>query len=288
MKKFLTTLSILTGLYQSYGQTILNGDFENNISNGCDYNNTDIVFNTKVSNVYAFGKAFAQSSGGYVGETDIQTTGCYITPQNGNWCLGLSSGTESTADADAVAIELSSNLTIGQSYQISFYVFGNTNFDSFLTNLKIGVSNNDSTFGSLLYTATPVLNNWTNFVFNFTALQSDKFITVTNVPGQKGWNQIDNFTISNVSGILENSLSFKKINIYPNPFTSSTIMEIGQIMKDATLIVYNIYGQQIKQIKNISGQKIILTRDNLPSGQYFVHLTQDNKVITNDKLVIID
>ena len=47
----------------------------------------------------------------YLGETDIQTNGCYATPQNGNWCLGLSSDTAATADA--VAIELTSSLIVG-------------------------------------------------------------------------------------------------------------------------------------------------------------------------------
>jgi hypothetical protein len=282
MKKYLMTLIFLLRLSQSYGQSFLNGNFENNILFGCDYNNTDIMFNTKISNVYAFGKGYTFPNG-YAGEIDIQTTGCYVTPQNGNWCLGLASDT--TSNADAVAIELTSNLIIGQSYQISFYVFGNT-YSGALTNLKIGVSDNDSTFGNLLHTAIPDANSWKHIVFDFIASQSDKFITVTNISGIDAWNQIDNFTISYVTGISESAP--EEINIYPNPFTSSTIMQTSKILKDATITVYNLSGQQVKQINNISEQTITLTRDNLPSGLYFVQLTQHNKVITRAKLVIID
>jgi hypothetical protein len=48
-----------------------------------------------------------------------------------------------------------------------------------------------------------------------------------------------------------------------------------------------LYGQTVKQIKNISGETITLYRDNLPIGLYFIQLTQDNKTYT-DKLVIAD
>ncbi|QLH30392.1 MAG: T9SS type A sorting domain-containing protein [Candidatus Parvibacillus calidus] len=54
------------------------------------------------------------------------------------------------------------------------------------------------------------------------------------------------------------------------------------------MIVYNLQGQQVKQIKNISGQTVTLRRDNLPAGLYVIHLTQDNKTITTDKLIITD
>jgi hypothetical protein len=79
-----------------------------------------------------------------------------------------------------------------------------------------------------------------------------------------------------------------QIIIYPNPFSTQTVLRTDDIFKNATVTIYNIYGQTVKQINNISGQEIILHRDNLSSGLYFVRLTEDNKVITADKLVIAD
>ena len=49
-----------------------------------------------------------------------------------------------------------------------------------------------------------------------------------------------------------------------------------------------MYGQKIKTINNITGNKIKIDRDNLPSGIYFIRLTQDNKTIITDKLIITD
>ena len=88
--------------------------------------------------------------------------------------------------------------------------------------------------------------------------------------------------VSGISSIVQ-QLS---ITIYPNPFNSSATLRLGKNIKDVTLTVYNLYGQTVKQIKNISGQTITLYRDNLPGGLYFIRLTQDNKIITADKLVI--
>ena len=87
---------------------------------------------------------------------------------------------------------------------------------------------------------------------------------------------------------LINQSSKISISLYPNPFSSTTTLQTDNFLKDATLIFYNTFGQQVKQIKNISGQTVALFRDNLPSGLYFIRLTQDNKVIASDKLVITD
>ncbi|HEY5122755.1 MAG TPA: T9SS type A sorting domain-containing protein [Ignavibacteria bacterium] len=100
------------------------------------------------------------------------------------------------------------------------------------------------------------------------------------------WTATNKIT-SNITGVNELS-NEETISVYPNPFFSETTLQSDKIFKDATLAVYNSCGQQVKQIKNISGRTIILHRDNLPSGLYFIRLTQDNKKITTYKLVITD
>jgi hypothetical protein len=78
------------------------------------------------------------------------------------------------------------------------------------------------------------------------------------------------------------------INIYPNPFSMQATLWTDNLFKNANLTVYNSFGQFVKQIKNISGQTITLYRCNLPSGLYFLYLTEDNKILSIDKLLIID
>ena len=76
--------------------------------------------------------------------------------------------------------------------------------------------------------------------------------------------------------------------IFPNPFSSETTLRTDIFFKETTLTVYNYFGQTVKQIDNLAGRTIIFHQDNLPSGLYFIRLTQDNKVIAADKLVITD
>ena len=78
------------------------------------------------------------------------------------------------------------------------------------------------------------------------------------------------------------------MNIFPNPFSEQTTLQIDSFLHNATLSVDNCFGQTVKQIKNISGQTVILTRDNLPSGLYFIRLTENNNVLATSKLVIAD
>ena len=78
------------------------------------------------------------------------------------------------------------------------------------------------------------------------------------------------------------------ISIYPNPFSSATTLQTDNLLKNATLTAVNCFGQTIKQIKNISGQSITLQRDNLPSGLYFLRITEESKAIATKKLIITD
>ncbi len=79
-----------------------------------------------------------------------------------------------------------------------------------------------------------------------------------------------------------------KIVVAPNPFSGHVILQSGDNLINATLTLYNVYGQVVKQIKGISGQTMNLQRDNMEAGIYFLHLTQGNKVIANEKLMVTD
>jgi hypothetical protein len=102
---------------------------------------------------------------------------------------------------------------------------------------------------------------------------------------QRGYNTL---SITCSTGINENTFSENILSIYPNPFFMQTTIQSDKIFNGATLTVYNLYGQQVNQIKNISGQTVALHRDNLPRGLYFIRMTQDNKTFSTGKLVITD
>ncbi len=80
----------------------------------------------------------------------------------------------------------------------------------------------------------------------------------------------------------------RALAIYPNPFSIQTTLQTYMTLNNATITVDNCFGQTVKQIKNISGQTVTFSRDNLAGGLYFVHVTQDNQLIATKKLVIAD
>lgn len=93
---------------------------------------------------------------------------------------------------------------------------------------------------------------------------------------------------SGKTNLDSNENSNKNISVFPNPFISSTTIQTISNLKNATLTIYNSYGKALKQMKNISGKTISLFRENLPSGVYFIRLTDENKMIAAEKLIIID
>jgi len=76
--------------------------------------------------------------------------------------------------------------------------------------------------------------------------------------------------------------------IFPNPFSSFTTLQTKVSLTNAILTVYNIYGQAVVQLNNINGQTVTLSRENISSGLYFVQLTEGNKIMAANKLVIVD
>ncbi len=89
-----------------------------------------------------------------------------------------------------------------------------------------------------------------------------------------------------VTGIAESNKA-SILSISPNPFYNETVLQAGHIVRNATITITNCSGQTIKQIKNFSGQSITLQRDDLPSGLYFLRLTEDKAAITT-KLWVMD
>jgi Secretion system C-terminal sorting domain len=78
-----------------------------------------------------------------------------------------------------------------------------------------------------------------------------------------------------------------KTSISPNPFSVETKIQTTQNLVNATLTVYSSQGLIVKQMEKVNGQLIILNRDGLASGLYLVKITQGDKLIAIQKVVII-
>jgi hypothetical protein len=91
---------------------------------------------------------------------------------------------------------------------------------------------------------------------------------------------------SNIVAVKFKNMNNSILDIYPNPFSTETAIHTSETLKDARLIVYNLNGQMVKQIKNISGQTFTFQRKDLSNGLYWIKLVQEGTVKAIDRLVI--
>ncbi|MES2589153.1 MAG: T9SS type A sorting domain-containing protein [Bacteroidota bacterium] len=80
----------------------------------------------------------------------------------------------------------------------------------------------------------------------------------------------------------------KLMNIFPNPFSSSTTIIFKNSLQHADLTLYTIFGQKVRTISDFSGDKLKLNRENLASGVYYLSLENENNSVETVKLVVGD
>ena len=88
------------------------------------------------------------------------------------------------------------------------------------------------------------------------------------------------------TGIEEMQTDKETLQIFPNPFSSQTVLQSTGVLHNASLIIEDIFGQRIKEANNLNGQRFILQREGLPCGIYFILLTEESKIIAVKKLII--
>ena len=127
---------------------IINGDFEINTASECDFNLDNIEFNATVSNATAFGTAE---------EIDVMTAadGCGFgsPPQSGDTKLAIHSQSPG-GRFDAFSLDLSSPIVAGNTYTLVFYAEPVFDFSPDAGAVEVGLSNNPTDFGTLVFTAT--------------------------------------------------------------------------------------------------------------------------------------
>ncbi|MFZ2205519.1 MAG: choice-of-anchor tandem repeat GloVer-containing protein [Minisyncoccia bacterium] len=89
--------------------------------------------------------------------------------------------------------------------------------------------------------------------------------------------------ITNV-GIAENSLT-ADVNIYPNPFTSQTTIAFAQEQKNTFIKIMDVLGKEVKTI-NFSGKELIIEKEGMQEGIYFLQIIDVNKKVLNKKVII--
>ena len=97
---------------------------------------------------------------------------------------------------------------------------------------------------------------------------------------------IDNiwFGVDICSGINEASKT-NTVTVYPVPASTSIGFQSDEVMKNATLIIYDDKGQKVKTIENINGTQWNLTNQNFNSGIYFYQLFNAHRWSASGKFI---
>ncbi|MFH1004573.1 MAG: T9SS type A sorting domain-containing protein [Bacteroidota bacterium] len=81
-------------------------------------------------------------------------------------------------------------------------------------------------------------------------------------------------------------LTSNNINIYPNPFSNSTTLQImNGVNTNYELRIYDLFGREVKKCE-IRNQKTEISRGNLPSGMYFYQVKDNKQFISSGKLIV--
>jgi hypothetical protein len=87
-----------------------------------------------------------------------------------------------------------------------------------------------------------------------------------------GCNRLSNGVFVSVDEISEQTL----IAIYPNPTTSSSILQLNAQLKDAEVVIYDMLGKEIVR-KKLTGNRMEIEKGSLESGVYFVRVSTEER-----------
>lgn len=189
--KSLVALVIVGAVSSAQAGMILNGDFENNTAGGSLTNLGNASFTSLMSNTTGFGAG---------NELDILSfaSGFGPDPQSGKWKVGMANG----GGPDAFTFNLSTGITAGQAYRLSFWATRNQQFSTGDSPLLIGVSGANNAFGTQVFSTGGgvAANQWQNFSTSFVAPVNGSFLSVSlaDSAGNTTWMHVDNFSMEAV------------------------------------------------------------------------------------------
>ena len=74
--------------------------------------------------------------------------------------------------------------------------------------------------------------------------------------------------------------------LFPNPFSYSATLYFGRELHGGTLIIYNILGQPVRIMSNLTGKSVDLSRNEFSIGMYFLQILEQGHFIWQDKMMI--
>ena len=277
IKHVLTTLLVCAAPAFASGQVILNPSFENTSAAPCTFNVSNTLFNAVMPYVTAYGS---------YENCDLISNSCgFGTAYDGIWFIGLSVPPAANV-FDAIALELSSPLTVGQSYLLSFYQKKDAGYDA--NDIEIGYSTVDTIQGTVAATLpAPVSTTWVQYSAILTPSLSASYITLSVVPAKYGWNHIDSLSLANITALMDFSGN-RHLKVFPNP-ASDIICVSGAFAGPPSLAIElrSIRGEPIALFYEGPGvESICFPVGNFKRGVYLLYIRSAEISLTR-KMVLL-
>jgi hypothetical protein len=97
--------------------------------------------------------------------------------------------------------------------------------------------------------------------------------------------RFDDVTLTNIAGIEMYLNPEVDVQIAPNPVSGPFHVTLSEVVKNGTLTLYNIRGQEIRSYV-LHGKINTLDASGLPAGTYFYKLTDGSKGLNSGKIVV--
>lgn len=295
MKKQYILIFLLSLSVAMFAQTLPNGNFENWDGD----HPTDWESVNEVTNTPATGNLILVSE-----STDAQNGSKSVMMETGNVmgnatpgyiCLGDYSFNFATFSPD------STKAGIAYAYRPTsikgYFKFAPAGSDIFCVSLSLTKWNGTSrdVIGTAYYTHNTAETAWTEFNvninYNSTDVPDTLRLNATCVytgatTGTQVW--VDNFTLEGVNAVNDIE-SNESISIFPNPVNKNLNLSIANAksINNLNVKLYNISGQVVlnNSYKNPENE-ISLSVENLSAGTYIVEVSNDENIISKEKIII--
>ena len=75
------------------------------------------------------------------------------------------------------------------------------------------------------------------------------------------------------------------VNIFPNPFTTETMVSVEKELRNGIVKIIDLLGNEIQEIP-FSGKRLIIEKRELKAGIYFIQIMEGDRISTH-KIILL-
>jgi hypothetical protein len=126
-----------------------------------------------------------------------------------------------------------------------------------------------------------------NWSVHVTGVNPGDIITATAIDASGNTSEFShNAFVGTYTGILSSDMG-DNITVYPNPFSDYTVIRFNYTsVPPLSIFLYNSTGQMIREYENTDKEEILLERNSLPDGLYFLNVEKCGEIIKTHKIII--